>query len=326
MHTTLATAPMLHLMEPTPIHRLPNLSRELDGPELWIKRDDRSRLALGGNKTRKLQFFLADAQAQGADTIVTLGAVQSNHCAQTAAACAVVGLPCVLLLRGDADAPVAGNLLLDHWFGATTHIVPDPDAHLPQLLDELHAAGRQPYVIPYGGSNALGTCGFLTAALELQEQLAARDLTVDALVVASSSGGTQAGLVLSQATGASWEVVGISADLPAPRLQQTVRDLAAAGAAALHLPIESIPEPLCLDDYVGPGYGQADARTRDAIALLARHEGILLDPVYTGKAFAGLLDLVQQGRWRRDQRVLFWHTGGVAALFAHGPGLLPAQP
>jgi len=309
---------MLPLMEPTPIHPLPRLSQLLGGPELWIKRDDRSRLALGGNKTRKLQFLLAEAQAQGADMVVTLGAVQSNHCAQTAAACAMLGLGCHLLLRGQPNAPIEGNFLLDHWFGAAMHISADPKEQLPSLLDDLHAAGRRPYVIPYGGSNAVGLRGFLAAGLELQSQSAALDLALDAVVVASSSGGTQAGLVLAQAAGVPWEVVGISADETAQDLTRIVRGLANAGVDALDLPLGTV----CLDDYVGPGYGHADERTRRAIALLARHEGILLDPVYTGKAFAGLLDLVEQGRWHQGQRVLFWHTGGVAALFAYGSALL----
>ncbi len=322
MHPILDALPMLSLMEQTPIHPLPRLSQLLDGPELWIKRDDRSRLALGGNKTRKLQFLLAEAQAQGADTVVTLGAVQSNHCAQTAAACAMLGLDCHLLLRGQPDAPIEGNFLLDHWFGAAMQISADPKAQLPSLLDDLHAAGRRPYVIPYGGSNAVGLRGFLAAGLELQSQFDALDLSLDAVVVASSSGGTQAGLVLAQAAGVPWEVVGISADETAQDLTRIVRGLANAGVDALDLPLGTPPEPVCLDDYVGPGYGHADERTRRAIALLARHEGILLDPVYTGKAFAGLLDLVEQGRWRQGQRVLFWHTGGVAALFAYGSALL----
>ncbi len=304
---------------PTPLHPLPRLSESLGGPEIWIKRDDQTGLATGGNKTRKLRLLVADALAQGADTLITAGAVQSNHCRQTAAAAAQFGLKCHLVLRGSPPQVANGNLLLDLLMGAKVHFVSDrseSQALMSALSEELREAGHHPYLIPYGGSNALGAAAYALAMRGLLAQ--AKDVSFDAIVLATSSGGTQAGLIAgARLFGLRAEIVGISVDESREALAPRVARLAEEVLSLLGLPGDVAAEEVYVDDrFRGGGYAVVGDLERDAIRTLARSEGILLDPVYTGRAFGGLLALIREGKWSRGERVLFWHTGGTAALFA----------
>lgn len=307
---------------PTPLEPMANLSRLLGGPELWIKRDDQTGLALGGNKTRKLELLVADALAHGHDHVVTMGAPQSNHCRQTAAAATRSGLGCSLVLRGPEQPRTQGNLLLDTLLGAHLYWTGDelPNTVAPRVMAELTAMGRKPYLIPYGGSNVLGATSYVMAMGELEKQLSAENLNIDFIVFASSSGGTHAGMVLgAHVYGLRAKLLGISVDRPAPDLQNQVAALATATATHLGLGTVSLYDQVDVnDDYLGDGYGILSDTEREAIELTAQKEGILLDPVYTGRAMGGLIDLIRWGAFTRGQRVLFWHTGGTPALFAYG--------
>ncbi|RPJ51309.1 MAG: D-cysteine desulfhydrase family protein [Chloroflexi bacterium] len=301
---------------PTPVEPLPRLSAQLRGPRLLVKRDDLTGLAFGGNKTRKLEFILAEAQAYGARTLITVGAAQSNHCRQTAALAARAGLDCILVLSGRPEEKPTGNLLLDGLFGV--EIVwtsrAEREVALQMAFDVAWEEGRRPYLIPLGASNALGTLAYEAA---FQEFLA-QSIPVDTIVVASSSGGTQAGLALG-ARRAGWKgrVLGISIDEPVNVLQRVVADLASAAAERLGEKITIQPEAIQVNaDYLGEGYGVMGEAEREAIRLFARHEGLLLDPVYTGRAAAGMIDLIRQGTFQQGESLLFWHTGGSPALFA----------
>jgi len=323
--STLHAFPRVSLAQlPTPLEDAPHLSSVLGGPRILIKRDDLTGLALGGNKVRKLEFLLADALAQGADTVLTTGAVDSNHCRMTAAAAARLGLRCILLLATKHESPpLQGNLLLDHLFGAEVHFysAPVPTAgsdRLQELADAVRAHGGKPYVFPAGGSTALGILGYALMVEELIGQLAARNLTADYVVVASGTGGTHAGLLLGSAlfrpnfTAIAINV--IEADNTA--LSQRTRAVYAEGAALLDLAEnQAIPAFTVRDGYVGEGYGILSPGCAEAIRLLARTEGILLDPVYTGKAMAGLIDLIRKGEVGTGKTVIFLHTGGAPALF-----------
>lgn len=303
---------------PTPIERLDRLTRHLGGPELWIKRDDQTGLATGGNKTRKLEFLAADALAQGADHLVTTGAPQSNHARQTAAAAARLGLGCSLVLRGSKPETVTGNFLLDQLLGAHVYWSGGQECNeaIGRVTADLRAIGRRPYFIPLGGSNVIGATGYVLAMRELAEQMAAERLNFDFIVFASSSGGTQAGIVLgARAYGFRGALLGISVDHPADALKTQVAALATATATHLGLDALAVADLVNVnDDYVGEGYARVGETEREAIQLMAQLEGILLDPVYTGRAFGGLVDLIRWGAFTRGQRVLFWHTGGTAAL------------
>jgi D-cysteine desulfhydrase len=308
------------------------LSSALGGPELWIKRDDQTGLATGGNKTRKLEFLIADVLSQGSDVVLTVGAAQSNHCRQTAAAASRAGLDCVLVLRGvrPPREQWTGNLLLDDLLGARIWWTGDQDPReaLQAAADSERSAGRRPYVIPYGGSNAVGAAAYALAFQELWEQMSARSeqepFGFDRVVFASSSGGTQAGLVVgAKSCGYRGQVLGISVDKTAGHLRQIVVALLAPTAALLGLDLSFDSEDVLIDDgYLGGGYGVLTDAERSAIRQVAELEGILLDPVYTGKAMAGLLGLIGQREIGADERVLFWHTGGTSALFAFAPDLL----
>jgi D-cysteine desulfhydrase family pyridoxal phosphate-dependent enzyme len=303
---------------PTPLHSLPQLQAQLGGPRLLIKRDDLTGFALGGNKVRKLELFLGEARAAGADVLLTTGGHQSNHARITAAAAARAGLDCILVLSGGEPAADTGNLALDRLFGARLRFVPtraERGATLDELAAELRAAGRRPYVIPLGGSTPLGALGYVEAARELAGQLAALGLAPTApltIVHGSSSGGTQAGLVVGcRAAGLPARVIGVSAD-------ETRTDLAAMGAAiagplAGRLGLASPPAGAIevLDEFVGEGYGIPTPASAEATRLFARLEGIPLDPTYSAKAAAGLIDLVRRGAFARDEPVCFWHTGGM---------------
>ncbi len=313
--------PFAHL--PTPIEPLSRLSERLGGPQLFIKRDDQTGLALGGNKTRKLEFLMAEAVEQGADLVVTAGAIQSNHCRQTAAIAARLGLGCTLVLTGEPPSHPSANLLLDRLFGAQVIYVPDRrdrEQALQETMTRARSEGRRPYLVPYGGSSPTGVLGYVFAMQELIEQWPAQGVAArpDWIVCASSSGGTQAGLALGRRRfGFSGRILGISIDESVEWLQQTVSKLATQASELIGERIEIGPdEVLANDQYCRAGYGVLTEAEREAIHLFARTEGILLDPVYTGRAAAGLIDLIRKGFFRKDEIVLFWHTGGQPALFA----------
>ena len=308
---------------PTPLESLPRLSRELGGPKLLIKRDDLTGLALGGNKTRKLEFLVGQALEQGADTLVTVGAAQSNHCRQTAAAAAKAGLRCELILTGIRPDVANGNLLLNELLGATCHWIERSQrpVKVRELTEQLRAQNRQPYAIPVGGSNGVGATGYVVAMQELVAQLTAQKLPVDHLVFGSSSGGTQAGMVLGASiAGFKGQLHGLSIDKDAPELEAYEKEVAQiANECAEYIGSEM---RLAKDDikvvhgYVGEGYGVIGDLEREAIRLMARCEGIILDPVYAGRALGALLDLIRKGAFKKDETILFWHTGGAPALFA----------
>jgi L-cysteate sulfo-lyase len=302
---------------PTPVETMPRLSEALGGPRLLIKRDDQTGLAFGGNKTRKLEFLLADAREQDAKTLITGGAMQSNHCRQTAAAAARFGFKCILVLTGAESERATGNLLLDRLFGAAIVYVADRadrDKVLQETFDRAANDGDKPYLIPYGGSNATGALGYAFAMKELIDQ----NVSADWIVFASSSGGTQAGLLVGQRTfGFNGRILGISVDESEEWLKNEVSKLASATSEKIGEPIEFIPADVLVDaDYSTPGYGVVTEREWEAIRMFAQYEGLLLDPVYTGRAAAGLIDLIRKGFFKSTDAVLFLHTGGQPALLA----------
>jgi L-cysteate sulfo-lyase len=312
---------------PTPLEPMDRLSRHLGGPRLWIKRDDCTGLSSGGNKTRKLEFLVGDALAQGADTLVTQGATQSNHARQTAAAAARFGLECHILLedRTGFQTPEYtqnGNVLLDKLHGASlSKRAKDTDmnAEMAALAEDLRAKGKKPYIIPGGGSNPVGALGYANCALELVAQANERGLKIDHIVHATGSAGTQAGFVAGMvAINANIPVLGISVRAPKAKQEQSVFDLAQRTAEHMGVPgIVKREHIVANSDYVGPGYGLPTPGMAEAVKLVARMEGILLDPVYTGKGMDGLIDLVRKGHFAKDSTVVFLHTGGSAGLFAY---------
>jgi D-cysteine desulfhydrase family pyridoxal phosphate-dependent enzyme len=322
--------PLAHLPTPLePLHRLrASLSVEdstLPVPVLLVKRDDQTGLASGGNKARKLEYLLAEALAEEADTVLTVGAPQSNHCRQTAAAAAKAGLHCVLVLGGNAPRLEGGNLLLDRLLGAEIVWAGERDrmALLAETAQAQAASGRHPYIIPYGGSSASGAAGYAVAFQELLEQARAGGWEVDHVVVASSSGGTQAGMAVGAwAAGFAGQLHGISIDRSAGEFRPALAELATQTASLLGVPHRFQAQDFTVHDaYLGGGYGVLGDAEREAIRLLAAREGLLADPVYTGRALAGLLDLIRQRRFRADETVVFWHTGGLPALFAYADQL-----
>jgi 1-aminocyclopropane-1-carboxylate deaminase/D-cysteine desulfhydrase-like pyridoxal-dependent ACC family enzyme len=293
----------------------------LDGVDLWIKRDDQTGLALGGNKTRKLELLLAEAETHGARTLVTRGAVQSNHCRQTAAAASARGLRSILVLRGEPPATSNGNLLLDRLMGATIvwTLGRDPETVLQETYIQAVSDSLRPYLVPYGGSSPLGACAYAAAL----EECLGQNLVPDWIVVASSSGGTQAGLVAgARLLGFPGRILGISVDLPADQLSAAVATLASQVCALIGRPSGFEPQAIRVEDrFAAPGYAVVTELEREAIHGFARQEGILLDPVYTGRAAGGLLKLAREGLFQRGEVVLFWHTGGTPALFAFADAL-----
>jgi len=319
----LARFPRVRLAHlPTPLEPLPRLSEAL-GVDLWIKRDDCTGLAGGGNKTRKLEFLLGEAMEQGADTLVTQGAVQSNHVRQTAAAAASQGLACEIILEERTgsraiDYTHNGNVLLDRLFGARLRTVPggtDMNAELEKTAAEVRARGGKPYVIPGGGSNPVGALGYVDCAREIVVQCDELDLPIDRIITATGSAGTHAGLVAGLAVmGADIPVLGIGVRAPKARQEETVLKLARETAALLGRPDAVTAGMVVADcDYVGEGYGLVDAAVIEALKLAARTDAILLDPVYTGKAMKGLIALAAAGRFK-DETVVFLHTGGAQGL------------
>jgi D-cysteine desulfhydrase family pyridoxal phosphate-dependent enzyme len=303
---------------PTPVARLNRLASAMGGIELRIKRDDQTGLAFGGNKTRKLEYLVAEAEARGARTLVTRGAVQSNHCRQTAAAAAARGLQSILVLRGDPPDSCSGNLLLDQLLGA--QIVwtrgRDPETMLQETFKQAEIDSRCPYLVPYGGSSPLGASAYAAALEEALGQCPSPDW----MVFASSSGGTQAGLVAgARLLGYAGKILGISVDLPAGELQDKVAALASQVCLLLGQPAAIRADDILVEDrFAAPGYAVVTNLEREAIGTFAQQEGILLDPVYTGRAAGGMLALAREGHFRSGEKVLFWHTGGTPAIFASG--------
>lgn len=322
----LARFPRVRLAHlPTPLEPLERLSEEL-GVEIWIKRDDCTGLAGGGNKTRKLEFLLGEALEQGADTLVTQGAVQSNHVRQTAAAAAAHGLACEVILEARTGSTASdyvgnGNVLLNQLFGAVMRTVPggtDMVAELETTAQTVRARGGVPYVIPGGGSNATGALGYVDCAREIVVQADELDLKIDRIVTATGSAGTHAGLVAGLAVmGADVPVLGIGVRAPKAKQEENVLKLAQLTAAKLGRPDAVTPEMVVADcDYVGEGYGLIDQAVIDALALAARTDGIVLDPVYSGKAMKGLIALSRQGAFK-GETLVFLHTGGAQGLFGY---------
>jgi len=316
---------------PTPIEELSRLRQALgNSPRLLIKRDDQTGLATGGNKTRKLEFVVAEALTQGADTLVTAGGPQSNHCRQTAAAAAKLGLRCVLVLSGPPipQAEWQGNLLLDALLAAEIRWSGDRSREtvLAETAAALQAEGARPYVIPVGASMAVGAVGYVAAVEELAGQLAALNLTPDRMVFTSGSAGTHAGLMVGvKALGLATRVEGICDDENAPHLLEKIKDLAAETADYLGLKLRFDAEDFSLHGQYGRvGYGVITPAEQEAIRLMARTEGIIVDPVYTARSLAGLIDLIRRGVYAPAETILFWHTGGVAGLFARAAELLAA--
>ncbi len=322
----LAGAPRLSLGHwPTPLERLERLSETL-GAEVWVKRDDCSGLALGGNKVRKLEYLLAEARAAGQDAVVTVGGVQSNHARQTAAAAARLGLGCDLVLRlvpGRTDADErTGNALLDRLLGARVHVVDDAEAaaaRVAEVLERHRSEGRAAAFFPAGGSTPTGALGYVRAGLEVAAQAAAAGVAFDRVVLATSTGGTLAGLVLGLGlAGAPWPIAAVAvADEPAATRAAAARLIEETAARVDVDPARAAPFEV-LGGFRGPAYGVPTSEMRDAVETCARLEGLLLDPVYTGKAMAALLALARDGELGAGRRVLFWHTGGSPALFAYG--------
>jgi L-cysteate sulfo-lyase len=316
---------------PTPLEPLPGLTEQLtredgSGPTLWIKRDDCTGLAGGGNKTRKLEYLLGDALAQDADTLVTQGAIQSNHVRQTAAAAAIFSLKCEIILEARTgsnavDYNRSGNVLLDELLGARHRTVAggsDMNAELAKVAAEVAAAGGRPYVIPGGGSNAIGALGYAECALELVTQANEMGLEIDRIVTATGSAGTHAGLVAGLAVmGANIPVLGIGVRAPKDVQEANVFRLAQETAALFGHADRVTRDMVVADcDYVGAGYGLIDSAVIDALKTIARSDAILLDPVYTGKAMKGLIALSKAGKFD-GETVVFLHTGGAQGLFAY---------
>jgi len=314
---------------PTPLHFLPNLSQNFPY-KIYIKRDDQTGLATGGNKTRKLEYLIQEALDLGYDTVITAGAQQSNHCRQTAAACAQTGLECHLWLNGTEPETYQGNLLFSHLLGAHLHFSGEQakgrESALQNLKKELDNQGKKTYIIPVGGSNLTGATGYITAMSELKQQMTVQQIDFDYIFFATSSGGTQAGIMIGQ------ELFNINAklmpilidktsdfDIP---LQQKIYDIIAEyneiSKQPLEISLDLIP---VIDTYNQAGYGIITDHERHAIKTLAQNEGILLDPVYTGRAFYGMLDMLEKQILPENSQILFWHTGGTPALCAYADEL-----
>jgi L-cysteate sulfo-lyase len=312
---------------PTPLEPMDRLSASLGGPRIWVKRDDCTGLSSGGNKTRKLEYLMADAQARGADTIITQGATQSNHARQTAAAAAKLGMACHILLEdrtgySDFNYTLNGNVLMDRLHGASVSKRPagaDMNAEMEALATTLQADDRKTYIIPGGGSNPIGALGYVNCARELTEQALDMGLKIDALVHATGSSGTQAGLVAGLAAIRSEiHLLGIGVRAPRDRQEQMVHDLAVRTAE--HLGMGTVIDPSMVRancDYVGQGYGIPTEGMKRAVRMLAETEGLLFDPVYSGKGLDGLIDLIRRGYFADMENIVFLHTGGSAALFGY---------
>jgi D-cysteine desulfhydrase len=326
-HAVLEGFPRVQLaLLPTPIQELKRFSEALGGPRIFVKRDDQTGLAGGGNKTRKLEFLMGDALSKGADCVITAGAVQSNHCRQTAAAAAKLGLTCHLVFGGNPPSTASGNFLFDQLLGADCHFT---EKHLrnqkmESLAEVLRTEGKSPYIIPVGGSNHIGALGYVSAMVETSDQLEALNLTMDHLIFATSSGGTQAGLVLgAKLCGFNGDVTGISIDQVPDKgsefkFKAFVHDIVKDLERAMKIPNAVNRSDLKIDyGYLGKGYGVVGELECGAIRLLAGKEGLLVGPVYTGRALGALIDYIKTNKIGPKETVLFIHTGDDVALHAY---------
>ncbi len=329
----LATLPRIPLATlPTPLQRVENLEDALgpDCPRVYVKRDDLTGLAFGGNKGRKLEYLVADALASGATVLISEGAAQSNHARMTAAAAAVTGLRCVLVLDARHGSEVSGNLLLDHLLGAEVHIVPgkaERAVEMARVAEELRAEGERPFLIPTGGSVPLGAAAYVTAVGELLAQLTEVEEAPSRLYFASGSQGTQAGLVVgARAFSAPFAIHGIAVERPVAKLIADCVGIANGTAELIGLNARFTEADISItEECVGEAYGLPTAAGLEAISVLARTEALLLDPVYSGKAMAALIADVRAGEFGQDEAVVFLHTGGGPSLFAFGTALLEGQ-
>jgi L-cysteate sulfo-lyase len=316
---------------PTPLELMPRLSEHLGGPEIYVKRDDCTGLATGGNKTRKLEFSMGEAMSEGADTIITVGAIQSNHVRQTVAAACKLGMSCEVLLEHRVEQPSetytsSGNIFLDRLFGANLREFAagtDFDAAMAEVADEIRARGGVPYIVPGGASNTVGALGYVDCAIELLKQLSEQGLEIDCLVTATGSAGTHAGLAVGlRGSGSDLPILGFGVNAPQDVQEERVFKLAKETAELVGSPDIVVREDIVADcNYIGPGYGKPTESMNEAILMLARLEGLLFDPVYSGKALAGMIDYVRQGRFTKGQKIVFLHTGGSAGLFAYADTL-----
>ncbi|MGQ9470370.1 MAG: D-cysteine desulfhydrase family protein [Candidatus Aminicenantales bacterium] len=331
------------LILPTPIYKLVHLTAALGGPEIYVKRDDLTGPGFGGNKTRKLEFIVADAIAKGCNAIVTWGSVQSNWCFQTVLTCRRFGLTPVLFLFTPGQQPPCpeGNLFLDRLAGAEIHFRQAPVGkvvgrelalrEIEAVLPELEARGLKPYVVAVGGSmpmgsmdSPLGAISYVLAFHEAWDQARALGLSFSHIIHASGSGATQAGLLIgAKILAPTWRIIGISVSDDRQSFTQEVLTISRATAASLRLQVEVTAEQITvLDDYLESGYGALSRRVVETIGQLLQKEGLVLDPVYTAKAMTGLIDLTAKGYFRREDKVLFFHTGGAPGLFALRRGIL----
>lgn len=316
---------------PTPLELMPRLSEHLGGPDIYVKRDDCTGLATGGNKTRKLEFSMGEALAQGADTVVTVGAVQSNHVRQTAAAACKLGLACEVLLEHRVQDPsetyaTSGNVFLDRVFGANLREYPagtNFDVEMATVADEVRANGGSPYIVPGGASNTVGALGYVGCGIEMLEQFAEQNLDIDHVVTATGSAGTHAGLAVGlRGSGSDLPILGFGVNAPQDVQEERVYKLSLETADLVGAPGCVSREDIIADcNYIGSGYGEPTDSMNEAILMLARFEGLLFDPVYSGKALAGMIDYVRQGRFTKGQKIVFLHTGGSAGLFAYADKL-----
>ncbi len=317
---------------PTPLEPLPALTRHLGGPQIWMKRDDMTGLATGGNKARKLEFLLADALKNKADTVLTFGALQSNHCRMTAAAACKLGLKCLLVLSGDKSGELTGNLLLDEIMGCEYLFLPDfsDSSKLDEMrlavfniVQDLTEKGRSVYMIPPGGSTPLGDVGYYLAALELFEQARENGIRIDHIFVAMGTGGTHAGLLAgvkcldmpTKVNGVGVNKEGSLEELGLPPIEVIVNEI---GDLIGERPNAKPDDVIVHYDYYGEAYGKITPGCIEAIKLVARLEGIFLDPTYTGKTMAGMIDLIRKGKFRKDENIVFMHTGGYPGIFPYG--------
>jgi len=327
LQTKVDKVPRVKLVNlPTPLQKMKRLTDSLNGPQLWVKRDDCTGLAFGGNKERKAEFVMADALSKKADVVITTGPIQSNHARATAAAARKLGLRVMLVLTGEKPRSYDGNLLLDHLFGAEIRILhgkptkSDRAHFMEEIADDLRKKGHVPYVIPTGASNPIGAIAYVNAMLELYTQARNYNFKIDHVVHAAGSGGTQAGIVLAnKALGSKINVLGICVE---PNIQHQLAEktieIADGAAKRLDLKVAVKPDDVVLnEDYVGEAYEVPTSEALNAVKLVAQTEGILLDPIYTGRAMAGLIGLTKQGRFKKDDNIVFIHTGGTPALFPY---------
>ena len=316
---------------PTPLEHMPRLSEHLAGPDIYVKRDDCTGLATGGNKTRKLEFSMGEAMAEGADTIITVGAIQSNHVRQTGAAACKLGMACEVMLEHRIANPSetytsSGNVFLDRIFGANLREYPagtDFDAEMEVVAAEVRESGGIPYFVPGGASNTIGALGYVDCGIEMLKQFAEQSLSIDHIVTATGSAGTHAGLAVGlRGSGSDLPILGIGVNAPQDVQEERVYKLAVETADLVGAPGCVERDDIIADcNYIGPGYGEPTESMNEAVLMLARYEGLLFDPVYSGKALAGLIDYIRQGRFTQGQNIVFLHTGGSVGLFAYADSL-----